>query len=117
MQSCPTGTPRIRAISGVTLAPGGTPPRPGLAPWLSLISTARIESAATVSLNAWRSNRPAESRQAEVAGADLPDQLASLEVIVGDAPLARVLQAVRELRAAIQRLDCVRAQRAEASSR
>ena len=38
MQSTPTGTPRAAAISGVTLAPGSTPPWPGLAPWLSLIS-------------------------------------------------------------------------------
>jgi hypothetical protein len=34
----PTGTPRAAAISGVTLGPGSTPPWPGLAPWLSLIS-------------------------------------------------------------------------------
>lgn len=38
MQSTPIGTPRAAAISGVTLAPGSTPPWPGLAPWLSLIS-------------------------------------------------------------------------------
>ena len=39
MQSTPTGTPRVTAISGLTLAPGKTPPWPGLAPWLSLSST------------------------------------------------------------------------------
>ena len=38
MQSTHGGTPRASAISGVTLAPGSTPPWPGLAPWLSLIS-------------------------------------------------------------------------------
>ncbi len=38
MQSWPSGTPRVRAISGVTFAAGSTPPWPGLAPWLSLIS-------------------------------------------------------------------------------
>jgi len=38
MQSWPMGTPRVRAISSVTLAAGSTPPCPGLAPWLSLIS-------------------------------------------------------------------------------
>jgi hypothetical protein len=38
MQSRPTGTPRIAAISAETLAAGSTPPWPGLAPWLSLIS-------------------------------------------------------------------------------
>ena len=37
-QSTPTGTPRASAISTVTLGPGNTPPWPGLAPWLSLIS-------------------------------------------------------------------------------
>jgi hypothetical protein len=34
----PWGTPRMAAISGVSLAAGNTPPRPGLAPWDSLIS-------------------------------------------------------------------------------
>ena len=37
-QSCHAGTPRASAISGVTLGAGSTPPWPGLAPWLSLIS-------------------------------------------------------------------------------
>jgi glutamate synthase domain-containing protein 2 len=32
MQSTPSGTPRAAAISAVTLAPGSTPPWPGLAP-------------------------------------------------------------------------------------
>ena len=34
MQSTQGGTPRAAAISSVTLAPGSTPPWPGLAPWL-----------------------------------------------------------------------------------
>ncbi len=38
MQSWPGGTSRAWAISIVTLAPGSTPPWPGLAPWLSLSS-------------------------------------------------------------------------------
>ena len=38
MQSTPIGTPRASAISRVTFGPGSTPPCPGLAPWLSLIS-------------------------------------------------------------------------------
>ena len=37
-QSSPIGTPRVAAISGVTLCLGRIPPCPGLAPWLSLIS-------------------------------------------------------------------------------
>jgi len=37
-QSWPSGTPRVAAISALTFAPGRTPPCPGFAPWLSLIS-------------------------------------------------------------------------------
>ena len=37
MHVTPSGTPRIEAISAVTFLPGITPPRPGLAPWESLI--------------------------------------------------------------------------------
>src|ERR1700760_3144426 len=37
-QSRSRGTPRVSAISAVILALGSTPPWPGLAPWLSLIS-------------------------------------------------------------------------------
>ena len=37
MQSTPSGTSRASEISAVTLEPGSTPPRPGLAPWDSLI--------------------------------------------------------------------------------
>ena len=37
-QSTCIGTPRAAAISAVTFGPGSTPPWPGLAPWLSLIS-------------------------------------------------------------------------------
>ena len=36
--ACPTGMPRMRAMSGVTFSAGRMPPLPGLAPWLSLIS-------------------------------------------------------------------------------
>jgi hypothetical protein len=42
MQSTPTGTPRVVAISGLTLAPGNTPPWPALTPWLSFNSTILI---------------------------------------------------------------------------
>ena len=47
MQSLPWVTPLVAAISADTLAPGRTPPSPGLAPWLSLISMARIGVSAT----------------------------------------------------------------------
>ena len=38
LTSCPIGTPRISAISLVSLAAGRIPPCPGFAPWESLIS-------------------------------------------------------------------------------
>jgi hypothetical protein len=63
MQVTPTGIRRIRAISGVTLAPGSTPPRPGLAPWLSLISIARTFAEATSSRKRSMLKRPRSSRQ------------------------------------------------------
>ena len=62
-QSTPCGTPRVAAISAETLTPGSTPPSPGLAPWLSLTSSARTGADATVSLKRARSNRPFSSRQ------------------------------------------------------
>ncbi len=49
MQSRSRGTLRISAISAVILAAGSTPPSPGLAPWLSLISIARTGADSTTS--------------------------------------------------------------------
>jgi hypothetical protein len=64
LQSTPTGTPRMAAISGVTLAPGSMPPRPGLAPWLSLSSMARMAgTSATRSTRRGRLKDPSASRQ------------------------------------------------------
>ena len=42
---------------------------------------------------------------AEVAGTDLPDQLAAVAVVVGDAALAGILQRAGEQHAAVDRLD------------
>jgi hypothetical protein len=64
LQSTPTGTPRMAAISGVTLAPGSMPPRPGLAPWLNLISMARIDGVTdTRSIRRGRLKVPSSLRQ------------------------------------------------------
>jgi len=52
--SWPMGTWRISEISCVTLAAGRMPPWPGLAPWLTLIST--ILTASVVALAAKRSS-------------------------------------------------------------
>ena len=59
----PAGTPRAAAISGVTFTPGSMPPRPGLAPWLSLISMARTGADSTVSRSLGRLKPPSGSRQ------------------------------------------------------
>ena len=62
-QSTPGLIPRISAISSLTFAPGSMPPRPGLAPWESLISMARIGADSTRSLSLPSSKRPSSSRQ------------------------------------------------------
>ena len=62
-QSRPSGTPRAAAISADTFGAGNSPPRLGLAPWLSLISRARTGAPATTSLSLSRSKRPSPSRQ------------------------------------------------------
>ena len=63
MQSTPIGTPRVAAISAVTLAAGSTPPWPGLAPWLSLISIILTCSLARARRSSRRQNVPSALRQ------------------------------------------------------
>ncbi len=62
-QSSPTGIPRIPAISGVTLAPGSSPPSPGFAPCESLISIALTGAPATTSMSLSRLKVPSSLRQ------------------------------------------------------
>ena len=57
-QSSQAGTPRTRAISSVTFAAGNSPPWPGFAPWLSLISVIFTQSSEARSPNAPGSNVP-----------------------------------------------------------
>src|SRR5882757_915806 len=59
----PIGTPRVAAISALTLAPGSTPPKPGLAPWDNLIEIALTDGNRDFSANATGSKRPSASRQ------------------------------------------------------
>ncbi|MOA12179.1 hypothetical protein D3C78_1321520 [compost metagenome] len=63
MQSSPSGTPRVAAISAVTLCLGRMPPWPGLAPWLSLTSI--IFTCGSLACTAKRcgSKRPSAMRQ------------------------------------------------------
>ena len=64
MQSCPGRTPRIIAISAVTLWPGRTPPLPGLAPWDSFTSMPRTFGApSSVLISTSVENAPSAERQ------------------------------------------------------
>lgn len=59
---CPTGTPRVAAISALTFAPGNTPPSPGLAPCDSFTEMALTDGSAALSAKATGSKRPSASR-------------------------------------------------------
>src|SRR5262245_47285478 len=63
MQSTPIGTPRAFAISAVTLAPGNTPPWPGLAPCDSLISTILTCRSCACAAKRSTQNEPSSLRQ------------------------------------------------------
>ena len=63
MQSSPKGTPRVSAISGVTLDAGNTPPWPGFAPWDNLISIILIWGSSATVLKRSGSKRPSCVRQ------------------------------------------------------
>ena len=63
MQSFPIGTPRVWAISALTLAAGSTPPWPGLAPWLSFSSIILTCSCAALAAKRSGSKRPSSVRQ------------------------------------------------------
>lgn len=62
-QSCPIGTPRVAAISALTLAAGSTPPWPGLAPCDSFTSIILTCGDRAFSVKRCSSNRPWSSRQ------------------------------------------------------
>ncbi|MNE41572.1 hypothetical protein D3C80_1356510 [compost metagenome] len=63
MQSLPARTPRVSAISALTLCPGRIPPWPGLAPWLSLISIIFTCRERACSAKRCGSKRPSSVRQ------------------------------------------------------
>ena len=50
----------------------------------------------------------------EIAGPNLPDEFAAMDVMRCDTAFARVVKAVRQLATTIDRLDCHPAQRSEA---
>ena len=116
--SWPSTTPRISTISGVSFAAGRMPPCPGLAPCDSLTSiiftlgsVARVGERVGIEVAVRRA-------AAEVAGADLPDQIAAgLEVIRAQAAFAGVVREAADLRAGVEREDRVLAERAVAHRR
>ena len=63
MQSCARRTPRMRGDLARHLGGGRTPPWPGLAPWLSLISIILICGLAAISANLSGANVPSVLRQ------------------------------------------------------
>ena len=63
MQSTPIGTPRVAAISALTLAAGSTPPWPGLAPCESLSSIIRTCGSRALATKRSSLKRPESSRQ------------------------------------------------------
>ena len=62
-QSSFADTSRTFAISSVTFEAGRSPPRPGFAPWLSLISSARMGASSSRPRSSARLKRPLRSRQ------------------------------------------------------
>ena len=108
MQSSPIGTPRVAAISAVTLAPGSTPPWPGLAPWLSLSSTILIWSLARAGLELLGAERAVGVAAAEIARADFPDDVAAVLAMIGAvAAFAGVVGEIAFLGAGVERADGV----------
>ena len=106
MQSLPSGMPRIAAISGVIFAAGQHAAEAGLRALRELdLDRADLGGGDDLERRAPVENRPLVVAAAEVAGADLPDELAALAVVIGDAALAGVLQRARERDAAVDRLD------------
>jgi hypothetical protein len=89
-----------------------------LAPWLSLSSIILTCGSRAFSANARRLKRPVVVAAAEVARADLPDQVAAVHaVVLADRALAGVVREAALLGAAVQRQDGVGRQRAEAHRR
>ena len=96
-QSRPTGTPRIAAISGVTFARRQQAAEARLRALGELdLDRAHRRAARRVSRSRSRPKRPALVAAAEVAGADLEDQVAAVAVVRREAALAGVLQAAGE---------------------
>ena len=118
MQSWPIGTPRVAAISGADLG------RRQYAAVARLGALAQLELD-HLDLRIGRGRGEALGREAavrvaaaEIAGADLPDDVAAVFAVVGaEAALAGVMREAAELGALVQRADGVGARARRSSSR
>ena len=116
-QSIALGTPRVTAISGVTLAPGSTPPWPGLAPCDSLISIILTCGVVRIASEILGREDAVERAAAEIARADLPDDVAAaFAVIRRNRAFAGVVVEAAALGAFVERTDGVRARARRNSS-
>ena len=107
-----------REISLLTFGAGSTPPWPGLAPWLSLISTILICSLRRGGRELLGGERAVGIAAAEIARADLPDDVAAAFAVIGaEAAFAGVVREAAHLGAGVERADGVGAERAEAHGR
>lgn len=117
MQSSPSLTSRISAISRVTLAAGSTPPWPGFAPCDNLISIILSSERGDVGEFFFREAAVVVAA-AEMAGANLPDQVSTmLQMIGAHAAFAGVVREIAELGALVERENGVGRKRAEGERR
>ena len=114
----PAGTPRARAISSVTFAPGSTPPIPGLAPCAELEGNALHGVVGSLVAKLVRVESAILGACPEVAGAELPDKVAAVFKVVGrQAAFAGVVREAAHGGALVEGPDRVRRQRAETHGR
>lgn len=118
MQSTPSGTPRVAAISASTFFAGRMPPWPGLAPLAELDFNHFHLRALRLFGKAPRVEMAVGGAAAEIAAAQLPHQIAVVfPVIAADAALTGVVVEIALGRTEVERADGIGGERAEAHSR
>ena len=118
MQSTPTGTPRIAAISRGDLGGGQNAAMAGF----RALTKLELDHLDLIALRALREFLRAERAVAiaatEIAGADFPDQIAAVFAVIGAiSAFAGIVSEVALFGADIERADRVRAEGAEAHRR
>ena len=118
MQSRSIGMPRISAISAADLRARQQPADTRLCALTQLdLDRANLRRARDRVLQSRHAEATVRFATTEVPGADLPHQIAALQVVRRHAAFARALQATGNLAAAIERLHGRPAQRPEAHAR